>query len=203
MIKMTAALAVALALTAAQSSVASADTASAPAADPAPAAAPMETSPAPTEVPDRPAAAPRKKSRARFSGKRLAVEMVSGAVLGSLVAVGTYRGLGGEGIGPALAAVGANFLVTPLIEWGIGNAMGGHGSLGWTYMGGLIGFSATGVPPEAAIAVAVICLPITSGLMYELSSNKWASQHELGLALQPVVDHGELSGGQATVSFSY
>src|ERR1700742_4895551 len=86
---------------------------------------------------------------ARFSGKRLALEIIGGELTVALVTGLTFNGLcnGNDCLGSAIAAFGANLAVTPLSVWGIGAAMGGEGSLGYSYLGAslaLAPFSVTG-----------------------------------------------------------
>jgi hypothetical protein len=157
---------------------------------------------APSEQPLPPAPPPRDDTMeaARFSGKRFVVEILAGAVVGSAVAYGTYESLcdgRGDCLGAGLAGFGMNFAVTPLAVYGVGRWMGGQGSLGWTYVGGLTAlsaFSAPGSPDETPdqtisrinieFAISTLLLPVTSAAFYELSSHvrytRWHQQARLG-----------------------
>ncbi|MCE9573733.1 MAG: hypothetical protein K8W52_11310 [Deltaproteobacteria bacterium] len=124
--------------------------------------------------------------RARFSGKRMVVEILAGAAVGSLAAYATYKSLcdGEDCLGAGLAGAGMNFAITPLAVWGVGRWMGGQGSLGWTYLGAsaaLAPFSAPGPVDETPadtlqrvnieLAVSTLLLPVTSAAFFELSSH--------------------------------
>src|ERR1700733_4030101 len=87
------------------------------------------------------------ESHARFSGKRLLVEILGGELVGGLATALTFRGLcdGTDCFGSAMLAFGADVAVTPLAVWGIGKAMGGDGGLGYAYLGGSIALSPFGV----------------------------------------------------------
>jgi hypothetical protein len=160
---------------------------------------------------------------ARFSGKRFVVEILAGGALGSLVAYGTYSSLCGRGdcTGAALAGFGMNFAVTPLAVWGVGRAMGGEGTLGWTYLGAstaLAPFSVSGPADESTsdmiaridleFAMSALFLPITSSLFYELSSHlhykQWRASQPAGFAIAPVYgEHHHVTGALGQVSLSW
>lgn len=143
--------------------------------------------------------------RARFSGKRLAVEMLAGAAVGGLVGYGVFEATGGDDIGSALMGLGANIAVTPIVVWGTGRAMGGDGSLGWTYVGGLVAFSGPSATPEQAalsLALGSVFLPITSSIMYEVSSHARWSRRVAATAM-PVVDGNGLAGVRVGVGFGF
>lgn len=162
--------------------------------------------------------------RARFSGKRFLLSSLAGAVVGSLVAYGTFSALcddDSDCFGAALASVGANFAITPLSVWGAGNALGGDGHLAWTYLGGtaaFAGLSVPGSPDESyassmmrfkiAIAIGVIALPFTSSLLYEVSSNtsfvRWRERnHVRALGLSPMPGRSGVDGIYASISFGF
>jgi hypothetical protein len=191
-----------------------------PAAAPAAPDAPV----APVVIPDP--AEHERMTRARFSGTRLAVEILAGALIGSLAAYGTYESLcdGEDCLGASLAGYGVNFAITPLAVWGVGRAMGGDGGLGWTYLGGSVAaapFSAPGSPDETPaetiqrvdleFAISTVLLPVTSALMFELSSQlhyaQWSQAVERGdasLTLAPLRDrHGGLDGATAQLSLRF
>ena len=176
--------------------------------DEAPAAA---VAPAAAEAP--PSAEADRMHRARFSGKRLLVEIVAGALVGSVVSYLTFEATCSDGddcFGAAFLAFGANVAITPIAVWGVGNLMDGQGSLGWTYLGASVAlapFSATGpvdeTPAEALqrikieLVVATIALPITSALLYELSSGlkfmRWR-QREAAIGVTPIAGSGGIDG---------
>jgi hypothetical protein len=164
--------------------------------------------------------------RAKFSGGRLAVEILAGALIGSAAAYGTYESLcdGHDCMGASFAGFGANFLITPLAVWGVGRAMGGDGGLGWTYAGASIAIaplSAPGSPDESPgealqridieFAISTLLLPVTTSLMFELSSHvhyaQWQTAVDAGnvsLGVAPLRDRrGGLDGalGQLSVRF--
>lgn len=176
-------------------------------------APPAAVAPAPAAAePGRNADADR-MHRARFSGKRLLVEIVAGALVGSVVSYLTFEATCSDGddcFGAAFLAFGANVAVTPIAVWGVGNLMDGQGSLGWTYLGASVAlapFSATGpvdeTPAEALqrikieLIVATIALPITSALLYELSSGlkfvRWR-QRETAVGVTPIAGSGGIDG---------
>ncbi len=148
---------------------------------------------------------------AHFSVGRWVVEMLVGATVGTLSSILVYNAAGGD-VGGALAGIATSFVITPLAEWGVGNLMGGHGSLGFTYTGGLIGFSAaTPAAPNGALltlAIAEICLPITSGLFYEITSNKhaqeWENAHGLGVSVMPLPNaQGNIGGAGISAALRF
>ena len=148
---------------------------------------------------DQPAAAD--SSRARFSGGRYVVESLVGAAAGSLAFYGVYRGLcsgnaGDDCLGPALAAAAANLAVTPVAQWGVGTAMGGHGSLAWTYYGEALTFAAAPAGSEGLV-VASFLSPFMSALTYELSSNKWFAEHGGRVQIMPVTGRNGATAGVA------
>ena len=153
---------------------------------------------------------------ARFSGKRLALEIIGGELTGALVTGLTFNALcnGQDCLGSAFAAFGANFAVTPLAVWGIGAAMNGEGSLGYSYLGASIAltpFSITGSadesPSDAVNRVAIeawvssILLAPCSALMYETSSHgAWVREHQVNVAVRTLHDREGLDGAVGMIS---
>jgi len=153
---------------------------------------------------------------ARFSGKRLAIEIIGGELTGALVTGLTFNALcnGEDCLGSAFAAFGANFAVTPLAVWGIGAAMGGEGSLGYSYLGAslaLTPFSVTGSadesPSDAVNRVSIeawvssILLAPCSAIMYEASSHgSWVREHQVNVAVRTLHDREGLDGAAAMIS---
>jgi hypothetical protein len=158
-------------------------------------------------------AQPRTDDHARFSGKRLALEIIGGEVVGSIVTGLTFNALcnGTDCLGSAFAAFGANVAITPLAVWGIGAAMGGEGSLGYSYLGAslaLAPFSVTGSADESPsdalsrieveTIVSSILLAPCSAAMYEMTSHvAWSREHALNIAVRPL--HG-MDGAAAMIS---
>jgi hypothetical protein len=155
-------------------------------------------------------------SRSRFSGKRFLVETLGGEVVGALVTGLTFNALcsGNDCLGSAFAAFGVNVAVTPLAVWGIGTAMGGDGSLVYSYVGASIALAPFGVtgsadetPSDALTRVEIetyvssILLAPCSALMYEMTSNmRWSREHAVHVALRPLHDREGLDGGAAMIS---
>ncbi len=162
--------------------------------------------PALADVPTETAA----HERARFSGKRLAVEIAAGELAGALAAGLTFSGLcHGDGcLGAGLAAFGADFAVAPLAVWGTGEAMGGAGSLGYTYLGAttaLAAFSVPGSPDETPadtasrigleLTISSLLMPACSALLYEVSSNqRWVREHAVTIAVRPLYERTGTGG---------
>jgi hypothetical protein len=167
------------------STTAHADEATPPPATPELAPAPVPAQPSV----DRPT--PPRATRGAFSGKRLVVEMLAGGVAGGLAGYAVFSGLGGDSFGAAMAGLGANIAVTPLVVYGTGRAMGGEGGLGSAYLGGLIAFSGPSATPDQAavsFAIGMTLMPITSALMYEVSSHirsRTAQTMVRGLSVTP------------------
>lgn len=177
-------------------------------ATPAPLAQPM---PAPVNVDDGTA-------DAHFSGKRLAAEIGGGELVSLLVSFVTYNGLcnGRDCLGSAITAYGVDFAVTPLAIWAGGRALGGHGTLGMTYLGAstsLAAFSVPGQPDETPadalsrvnmeMTISALLMPVTSALLFEVSSQSWFQSHHVTLAVNPALERGHASGaiGGVTVGF--
>jgi len=169
---------------------------------------------------------PSEVARCKFSGKRLFVEILAGSVASSLAAYGTYSLLCSEGEDcflPAMAGLMVGFAVTPPVEWATGNAMGGRGSLGYSYAGGAVAFAAfsgTGpvdeTPDETLqririeLAVATIALPITTGILYELTSHvrsvaleRALATGEVALRIAPSIHDRRVDGATATVGLRF
>lgn len=163
---------------------------------------------------------------ARWSTKRLVGEILAGAVIGSLTAYGTYSAMCGDDsdcFGASLMAAGMNFAITPLAVWGTGRMIGGQGSLGWSYLGGVVSlaaFSATGPADESTedalnrfqieLTVATILLPIASAVTFELSSHlrykQWQAGHPTSFqaGIVPAYDlHRGLTGALGQVSLRF
>jgi hypothetical protein len=114
--------------------------------------------------------------RAKFSVGRFFLESLGSALVGSLAAYGTYKATCSQApcLGATFEALGANIVVTPITVWGLGQATGGDGGLGWAFLGGLIAFSGYGAgttDPTLPLVVGVVLMPFTSALLYEVSSN--------------------------------
>jgi hypothetical protein len=117
--------------------------------------------------------------RAKFSAGRFFLESLGSAVVGSLAAYGTYKATCGDQpcLGGSFESLGVNMLVTPVTVWGLGEATGGDGGLGWAFVGGLLAFSgytAGTTDPTLPLVIGVVLMPFTSALLYEVSSNNSA-----------------------------
>jgi hypothetical protein len=68
--------------------------------------------------------------RARFSGKRLALEIIGGGLIGGVTSALVFNATcnGRDCLGASLLSFGADFAVTPLTVYEIGHLMGGRGS---------------------------------------------------------------------------
>ncbi len=168
-----------------------------------------------------------KMKRAGFSGKRLVAEILASAVVGAAAAHLVYSSTCGPGEDCAqefFLAAGAQFAATPLAAWGVGTAFGGKGRLWHTYA---LGAAPVAVAPllmehpenppgqtttfrqitEMYLITALI-LPVTSAVIYELSSwgqsQQWFARHAPGLdvSLAPVYDNGRV-GLQSRLSFVF
>lgn len=150
-----------------------------------------------------------KYEKARFSGKRMFVEMLAGAAVGSLAGYLAFEAAGGDGVGALIAGLGANIAVTPLAVYGTGRAMGGMGTLGWTYTGGFLAFSGPAATPQEAslsLAIGMVLMPVTSSLMFEASSHMKSKAFERiasGLAIAPIVDRDRVTGARAGLAFRF
>jgi len=124
--------------------------------------------------------------RARFSGKRLALEIIGGGLVGGVASALVFGAScdGHDCLGASLLSFGADFAVTPLAVYGIGTLMGGRGSLLYSYLGAgpaLTPFSMTGPADETPdqtlsrlkleVTLSTIFLPICSAVLYEATSH--------------------------------
>jgi hypothetical protein len=159
-------------------------------------ATPALAQPAPPPLPEDTGSAVRMQ-KARFSGKRLVLEILVGGGVQALVAYGTYKSACGDDpcLGGALGGWFAGFAVTPLAVWGTGTMMGGEGKLAHAYYGAvpaLAPFSATEAPIGLQFALSAVFLPITSSVMYEVSSHvaseKWTREHAPQLTVRATDD---------------
>lgn len=184
---------------------------------------PLVTTPAPAPAPNtvtHPAtyAAPQlsttplvdpRARRGKFSGKRFIVNSLASGLAGGLIGLAVFKGLGGDNIGAAFAGLGAQIAVTPAVVYGVGKAMGGEGSIGSAYLGGLIAFSGpAGTTDQAAVsfAVGMLLMPFTSALMYEFSSNIRSKRFETlakGFQIAPTVNGNGVAGVRAGLSFRF
>jgi hypothetical protein len=141
--------------------------------------------------------------RARFSVGRFFLESLGSAVVGSLAAYGTFKAACGSQacLGGSFEALGANIVVTPLTVWGLGQATGGDGGLGWAFLGGLVAFSGytTGTTdPTLPLVIGVVLMPFTSALIYEVSSDA-SARRALGPAAAFTPNFAPLIGPSSTV----
>jgi hypothetical protein len=185
--------------------------------DPSPVVQPSPTVGAPLPVPVDPVET-LANERARFSGKRLALEILGGGLIGGVTSALVFGAScdGHDCLGASLLSFGADFAVTPLAVYGIGNLMGGRGSLLYSYLGAgpaLTPFSMTGPADETPdqtlsrlkleVTLSTIFLPICSAVLYEATSHfsyvRWQREHGASIALTPV--HG--SGAMGVVSLSF
>jgi hypothetical protein len=150
--------------------------------------------------------------RARFSGGRLLVEILAGELVGAAAAYGTYTSVCGDEpcLGGALGGWVVDFAVTPAAIWGAGTLMGGRGRIGHAYYGALPAlapFSVTSAPVGLQFSLSAFFLPITSALMYELSSNitstKWTQEHAPNLTLRPLYKDEHVAGALGTLSLQF
>jgi hypothetical protein len=161
--------------------------------------------------------------RARFSGKRLFVEILVGGLVGSLAAYGTFSAMCGDEacLSGAITGFLVNFAVTPIAVWGTGNMMGGQGSLKGAYLGASIAvtpLSMPGQPDETPgetisrinleMAISVIVLPITSAILYEFTSGmkatRWKQQHATPVVgVQPIYGRAGLEGVMAGAAVAF
>jgi hypothetical protein len=155
-------------------------------------------------------------SAAHFSGKRLVVEILAGELVGGLATALTFRGLcsGDDCFGSAMLAFGANVAITPLAVWGVGQAMGGEGSLGYSYLGAslaLTPFSVSGPADEAPsdalsrieieVAISSILLAPCSALLYEATSQmRWSREHAVAITVHPIDSRAEGAGLVGVIS---
>jgi hypothetical protein len=196
------------------------------AADPVAPASRSATAPiAPAASPQDPPAAGEPMQAARFSGKRLVIEMLAGAAVGSIAAYATFEALcnGSDCLGASLTGAAVNFAITPLAVWGTGRWAGGQGTVGMTYLGGSMAFAAFSVPgqPNEApsdtlnrlkieLAISTLVLPVTSAVFFELSSHlgyeRWrtaAAAGNLALGVAPTYDRHGMTGAMGQLSLRF
>jgi hypothetical protein len=159
-----------------------------------------------------------KMDRARFSGKRLAVEILAGEAAGLLTSFLLCNDSSCPGDG--WVAFGADFAVTPLVVWGVGTAMGGRGSLAYSYLGAspaVTPLSMPGSPDESPAdtlsrirteaAVSALLLPVCSAVLYEATSHfasvRWRTEHAPMLTVRPLLHHDGLAGGVGALSLRF
>jgi hypothetical protein len=108
-----------------------------------------------------------------------------------------------------IAGLGSEIAVTPLVVWGTGKAMGGRGTLGSAYLGATAAFAGPSATPEQAVvslAVGMVLMPLTSALVYEVSSHVRSKRFEAianSVAIAPIVDSYGVSGVRAGLSFRF
>jgi hypothetical protein len=153
--------------------------------------------------------------RARWSGKRLAVEILVGELAGGLLTYGAY-----EATDSVAAAWASGFALTPIVVWGTGRIMGGRGSLLHTYLGAgpALAPLAAPAPPdetpgesierlELQMTIASIALPICNAIMFEVSSQiastRWRQKYQPVVSVQPVGNGGELAGAVGSFAIQF
>jgi hypothetical protein len=125
---------------------------------------------------------------ARFSWRRVLVTSLAGAAAGGAASYATFEALcdpGSDCFGTAFVSLGASFAVTPLATWASGKLMDGEGTLLSAYLGGSVALASFGVPGpvdetpaetlsriKIQLAIASILMPISSSLIYEISSHR-------------------------------
>jgi hypothetical protein len=115
--------------------------------------------------------------RARFSGVRLVVEIVTSAVGGVAIGYGTLKGICGKEVclGGALAALGAEVVATPVITYGAGRLMGGRGTFTSTITGAALALTVGGAltpqDPTTGLAIGMTLMPILAPISFEASSH--------------------------------
>jgi hypothetical protein len=160
----------------------------------------------------------RDMDRARFSGKRLVLEILAGEAAGLLTTFLLCNDSSCPGDG--WIAFGADFAVTPLAVWGVGTALGGRGSLGYAYLGAspaLTPLSMPGSPDESPAdtlsrirteaMVSALLLPVCSAVLYEATSHfasvRWRTEHAPQLTVRPVIGHDGVTGGVGALSLRF
>ncbi len=153
--------------------------------------------------------------KARFSFGRYLLESLGSGIGVGLLAYGGYYAACGKDpcLGGFLVSSVVSVGVTPLGIWAIGNALGGEGDLGRTYVVGLSPFGATAsgntLSPLTLFALQVTLEPFAAAVGYEVSSNAKAKEllRSAGLVrprLAPWVaagGHMDGFGLQASASF--
>ena len=118
-----------------------------------------------------------KARRAKFSALRYVVEILVSGTVGSATSYGIYAASCGDApcLGGAFGGMAANIALTPLVAFGVGEAMGGDGSLASTYLLGLAGFApfpaASDDSAIVILAIGMVLEPFLAPLGYELSSH--------------------------------
>jgi len=136
---------------------------------------------------------------AKANAGRFVVEFLGSGLAGGLAAYGTYSAsCGGDPcLGGLVGGSVVNIGLTPLAAWGIGRALGGEGDLGYTYVGGMMPFTATGPiageNPGAALGVGMALMPLTSALMFELTSHMKALGPVDAVGVEPSADGAVLT----------
>jgi len=153
--------------------------------------------------------------RGRLDVGRYALEVLVGVAAGAAVSYGVYGAMCGDGdcFDAALAGMGADALVAPLAIWGIGRALGGRGDLVLTYLGGLTAFSGASAPADPALGVAVgmVVMPLTSALLFELTSQiasvraaaELAARSRWRAGVAPIYGRGGLQGANLVVGRAF
>jgi hypothetical protein len=176
----------------------------------APLAQPAQSAHEPTEE--------QRSDRARFSGKRLALEIVAGEATGLLTTYALCNGSTCAGDG--WLAFGADFVVAPLAVYGTGRVMGGHGTLLYSYLGAspaLIPLTMPGTPGESPAdtlsriqteaTISALLLPLCSAVLYEVSSQvtsaRWRMEHHPTMSVRPLYDHRGTAGGVGAVAIAF
>ncbi len=159
-------------------------------------------------------------NRSSFSVTRFFLESLAGDIVGGLAAWGTYSATcgGGDCFGAGMLGLGAEFIVSPLAVYSVGNLMGGKGSLSATYYGGIVAsapFSASASSsPDATpseimsnlqleLTIASIILPLANAGFYELTSHLFSknnSQKLAALKLNPIYGRDGINGAALIIS---
>ena len=174
---------------------------------PQPAIAPGSASlpaPPPSEASDEVA----KARRAKASAPRFIVETLASGLGGALLAYGTFKAACGNAscLGGAIGGMAVNIAISPLVAWGVGNAMGGKGSLGMTYVVGLAPFMAAagpGIDPLTLLGVEMALEPLCAAIGYEVSSQMAASKllgpgGSIHPSVTPILGRGDSVRGVAS-----
>jgi len=145
--------------------------------------------------------------RGRFSGGRLALEAVVGAVAGGAAAYGAYTLLCSDElcVGGFLAGSAANILVASAGVTLVGRSMGGRAGYGSALLGAILPFSATApiatTNYAAAYTVAMVLMPLGSALLYELRSNQASLAPAVNVSTAPIVNSkGQVAGTSLALS---
>lgn len=156
--------------------------------------------------------------RARFSHGRFWAESGVGVAVGLVTSLLLCNSSSCPGYG--FVAFFADVGATPIAVWGLGNAMGGKGSLLNAFVGASVAvtpLSVQGPPDETPeqtisriqfeVAVSALLLPFCSALAYEFSSHfasvRWRNEHAPKLTVRPVMHHDGMTGGIGTLSLRF